>query len=446
MRRFSLRRRLPLSSTLFVLLAVACGVAAFVVVRGAVVAAGNGAGAVAGSGATVLVATRDLTPADVIGADDVAATPMDATAVPPGALTSADQAVGSSPTAAIASGEVLTATRLGRGGPLARILPAGSVAFQVEVAAVPTGLREGDHVDVLGNRRRRTHVHQHRGRRCPRAGLAAGLPAVVVLDRGDRGDVGGAVGHPGGCERPRDRERLRAFVTRRPALRSVHGCAVGTRLAWAGSTPAQLRRNPPRVRPAGHHPGSHAGCERVRARLELGPPDPGALALRLVHRSRHRPEQDVRRGPAYGDPARGGHLLPTRHLALSEGVGFVDPASPHRRHRPTHRVGLGDRHDPGRARGSDLRERDPRQARAAVVDRRDVRGLRRGPVGGGPCRAARSRVRHDRHPDRALPRHRPGGRAPAGRLALRGHHDRRTIDRARPRARARGSRSSCRCR
>ncbi len=149
MRGFSLRRRLPVTSTLFLLLAVACGVTAFLVVRGAVAAAGRGAGTGGAGRVTVLAATRDLTPADVVGIDDIAATPVDAAAVPPGALTSVDQAVGTSPTSAIASGEIVTATRVGRGGPLARILPAGSVGFQVEIAAVPTGLREGDHVDVL---------------------------------------------------------------------------------------------------------------------------------------------------------------------------------------------------------------------------------------------------------------------------------------------------------
>ncbi|MGZ8566151.1 MAG: Flp pilus assembly protein CpaB [Actinomycetota bacterium] len=148
MRRFSLRRRLPLTSTLFLVLAVACGVVAFWVVRGAVAAAGRGTGGTAAR-VMVLVAIHDLTPADVVGADDVAATPVAAAAVPPGALTAADQAVGTAPTAAIASGEILTATRVGRGGPLARILPVGSVAFQVELTGVPSGLGEGDHVDVL---------------------------------------------------------------------------------------------------------------------------------------------------------------------------------------------------------------------------------------------------------------------------------------------------------
>jgi Flp pilus assembly protein CpaB len=138
---------MPLSSVLFLMVAAACTVAAFAVVRSATISAGR-----ASAGARpvrVLTAAHDLSPADVLDGSDLSALDVPGVAVPPGALTSPHGAIGSSPTSPIAAGEILTVTRLGPGGPVARMLPPGSVAYQVPVVTVPSGLRAGDHVDVL---------------------------------------------------------------------------------------------------------------------------------------------------------------------------------------------------------------------------------------------------------------------------------------------------------
>ncbi len=148
MRGFSLRRRLPITSTLFLLLAAGCAVAAFVLVRDAMASAGQRP-ADANDLATVIVAARDLDTADVLEPDDVREASLPAPAVPTGAFTTVEQVVGTAPVSAIATGEIVSSTRVGTGGAVARSLPSGFVAFQVPLGVVPTGLERGDRVDVL---------------------------------------------------------------------------------------------------------------------------------------------------------------------------------------------------------------------------------------------------------------------------------------------------------
>lgn len=146
---FSLRRRLPLSSRLLLGGAAACAVLAFALVRGEAERLARAPGA-EGPGAQVVIAARDLSPGVTLSPDDVRLADVPTAYVPPGAVDAVTDVVGLVPNGPVAEGEALTVTRLSEGGgPLPVSLPPGSVAVQIDVVAVPEGLRSGDHVDVL---------------------------------------------------------------------------------------------------------------------------------------------------------------------------------------------------------------------------------------------------------------------------------------------------------
>jgi pilus assembly protein CpaB len=145
MRRFSLRRRLPLSSKVYLGLATACAVAAFAVARGEAARASSHVSD--GPMVPVVVAARDLPAGLTLGAGDLRVRPMPARWAPAGALASPDLATGSVLTAGITAGETVTASRLARSF-LAGSVAEGRVAVTAVFAAVPEGLTLADRVDA----------------------------------------------------------------------------------------------------------------------------------------------------------------------------------------------------------------------------------------------------------------------------------------------------------
>ena len=145
MRSFSLRRRLPVSSKLFLALAFACAIAAFVLVRAQATDAASGS--TAGTTVEVLVATQDLPAGWPLEADDLRLQAVPQEARPPGALTAVAAVRGLVPTGLIGAGEVVTATRVAA-SVLAGSVPLGHVAVTVTFASVPDGLTLADRVDA----------------------------------------------------------------------------------------------------------------------------------------------------------------------------------------------------------------------------------------------------------------------------------------------------------
>ena len=145
MRTFSLRRRLPPSSKVFLGLAAGCALAAFALVHAqGARAAGQGRGDVT---VQVVVAAHDLAAGIALVEDDVQMQAVPEAGEPPGALTSVDAATGRVPTGRIAAGEVLTITRVAT-SLLSGSVPFGDVAVTVTFASVPDGLTVADRVDA----------------------------------------------------------------------------------------------------------------------------------------------------------------------------------------------------------------------------------------------------------------------------------------------------------
>ncbi|HEX2031799.1 MAG TPA: Flp pilus assembly protein CpaB [Actinomycetota bacterium] len=103
-----------------------------------------------GPGTPVVVATAALPRGATLGPKDLSTRELPARFRPPGALTAPEQAAGRILAAALASGEVVTWTRLAPvGGPVASMVPAGLRAVPVTAPLPPGTVAEGDRVDVL---------------------------------------------------------------------------------------------------------------------------------------------------------------------------------------------------------------------------------------------------------------------------------------------------------
>jgi len=145
MRTFSLRRRLPTSSKVFLTLAVVCALTSFVLVRAQ---GARAAGGVAGGPTLpVVVAARALPPGVTLGAGDVRLQELPPAAVPSGALTAPEEAAGRVTTGAIGAGEVLTQGRVAS-SLLSGGVALGQVAVTATFASIPDGLSTVDRVDV----------------------------------------------------------------------------------------------------------------------------------------------------------------------------------------------------------------------------------------------------------------------------------------------------------
>lgn len=148
MRRMFLRRWSRRSKAMLVL-AAACGLGAFGMVRGyeARLAALR---PVVGAPVPVVVAAHPLVRGAVLGEDSLRLQQVPAAFAPPGALRSIAEAVGDTLVSDLAEGEAVTRTRVGTaGGPVAAQVPSGLRAFVVPSGMPAGSVRAGDHVDVL---------------------------------------------------------------------------------------------------------------------------------------------------------------------------------------------------------------------------------------------------------------------------------------------------------
>jgi pilus assembly protein CpaB len=144
-----LRRRPPAVSQILMALALLLGVSATLVLRGHLARLEARARA-GGPGVPVVVAARGLARGSVLDPSSVREESVPELFLPPGALRSLEPALGRILSADVASGEVLTTTRLApRGGPVASLVPPGLRAVPVTAAIPRTALVPGDRVDVL---------------------------------------------------------------------------------------------------------------------------------------------------------------------------------------------------------------------------------------------------------------------------------------------------------
>jgi Flp pilus assembly protein CpaB len=147
-----LRRRPPRSSLLFLVLALACGLAAATTVRAYAhrleVTRPDG-----GRPMGVLEATRDLPRGTVLGSADVRVAELPSAFAPPGALGASDQVKGGILQADVMQGEILTRARLAgsAAGPIATLVPAGLRAVVIPSGLPPGSVQAGDAVDVFGS-------------------------------------------------------------------------------------------------------------------------------------------------------------------------------------------------------------------------------------------------------------------------------------------------------
>jgi len=236
---FSLRRRLPVSSRLFLAGAGLCAVLAFLLVRGEAARRTERPGA-AGPVSQVVVAARELPPGVTLTPADVQLVELPTAYVPPGAVGAVADVVGHVANGPVAEGEALTATRLSdAGGPLPVSLPPGSVAVQIRVAAVPEGLRSGDHVDVLATAGTgRSYTNQ----------IAEDLTVLALPDGGT--DTMGAAAEPwalllAGPDEARELVNAEAYARLSLAVRAA------APLATAAQTPSSASAPSPGAMPSG---------------------------------------------------------------------------------------------------------------------------------------------------------------------------------------------------
>ncbi|HSD49214.1 MAG TPA: Flp pilus assembly protein CpaB [Actinomycetota bacterium] len=148
MRRIYLRRW-STRSKVAVALAIACGVSAFLLVRGyeARLAALR---PVTGRPVPIVVAATSLSRGAVLSEDALQVTSVPSAFAPPGAIRSIPAAIGATLASDLAEGEALTRTRIRTaGGPVASQVPSGLRAFVVPSGMPAGSVRPGDRVDVL---------------------------------------------------------------------------------------------------------------------------------------------------------------------------------------------------------------------------------------------------------------------------------------------------------
>jgi pilus assembly protein CpaB len=144
-RGFSFRRKLPLSSKVFLSIAAACAIASFVLVRGA---AARGGGAGPGPSIDVLVAAHDIDAGATVSADDLRAVSMPVEYAPPGAIGSPASAVGLVSGSFVEEGEPLSSSRLGQ-SVLAWAVGPGRLVVSATFGSIPDGLTTADRVDAF---------------------------------------------------------------------------------------------------------------------------------------------------------------------------------------------------------------------------------------------------------------------------------------------------------
>lgn len=139
-----------MASRISLVLAVACGLAAFVLTRGYAQRLEAERPAL-GPLQPVVVAAADIPRGTTLSAAVLREGSLPGRYSPPGALTDVSAAAGRVAVADLAEGEPITRTRVAAAGvgPLAALVPPGLRAFAIGTGAPPGELRPGDRVDVL---------------------------------------------------------------------------------------------------------------------------------------------------------------------------------------------------------------------------------------------------------------------------------------------------------
>lgn len=169
-------RRWSTASKALLVLSLACGVGAFLVVRG-YAARVEALRPAVGPRVPVVVAATQLARGSIVRASMLRAEEVPAAFAPPGALDDPAAADGRTLLAGLAEGEPLTELRLGASGegPVAALVPPGLRAFTVEAGVPADAIRPGDRVDVLAT---------FGGGRPYTETVAAGLEVLLVLEGG----------------------------------------------------------------------------------------------------------------------------------------------------------------------------------------------------------------------------------------------------------------------
>jgi Flp pilus assembly protein CpaB len=227
-------RRWPRAAKVTAVLALICGVTAFMLVQ-AYVRRVEAARPALGPPVPVVVAIRDLQRGATLAADDVEVRSLPAGFAPPGAVGDSAAAHGRILLSAMAAGEPLTRTRLAtaRAGPVAALVPPGLRAFVVAADIPPEAVRAGDRVDVLatiGGDRPHTET------------VAAGLEVLSILGTGRTDALSGASDAP----------RLVVLVTPDDAERLAYAGAFGDlAVTIAGVDEEVIAATPPSPPPTG---------------------------------------------------------------------------------------------------------------------------------------------------------------------------------------------------
>ena len=175
-----LARRLPTSSKLLGLLAVASGASAWLLVHG-YQARLEALRPAVGPAVPVAVAARDLARGEVLVPGALRVVEVPQRYAPPGAVADPAPVSGRVLLAPLAAGEPLTETRIAepRAGPVAALVDPGLRAVPVAVDVPPGSVRPGDLIDVLATfGGPQPHVET----------AAAGVEVLAVLRRGGQGE------------------------------------------------------------------------------------------------------------------------------------------------------------------------------------------------------------------------------------------------------------------
>ena len=181
-------RRWSTASSLFALLAVASGVAAFAIVRG-YASRLDALRPVVGRPVPVVLAAADLTRGTSIGASMLRAAPLPSTLAPPGSFPDLTELEGRVLLTDVMEGEAITRTRLAARsvGPVAALVDPGLRAAVVDSGFPPGAVRPGDRVDVLAT---------YGGERPHTETVASELKVLRVMSPSPSGAVGSGTGAP----------------------------------------------------------------------------------------------------------------------------------------------------------------------------------------------------------------------------------------------------------
>jgi Flp pilus assembly protein CpaB len=169
-------RRWSLRSKAFLLLAIAAGLLAYLLMRD-YAAELEALRPVAGDPRTVAVAAGMLARGTVLTEAEIRLDDVPSAFAPPGAFGAVDALVGRTLVSDVAEGEAITRTRVGvEGGPVASVVPDGLRAFPISAGLPDGAVRAGDLVDVIAT---------FGGPRPYADTVASGLEVLAILGEAD---------------------------------------------------------------------------------------------------------------------------------------------------------------------------------------------------------------------------------------------------------------------